>query len=182
MALTTCPDCQHGISDAADHCINCGRPMQGSNPPPVAAPRYEALPRLLGLLGAGLLFLGVFTPIVSAPFLGSQNYFQNGEGDGIIIVAMAIVAIGMILSGRLRLVWLPGAAALAMLAFTFFSFRRGLGSIRDEMIAELAGNPFAGLGEAMLGSVQLQWGWAVLVLGGTLLIAAAIAARKSSLI
>jgi predicted amidophosphoribosyltransferase len=28
MALTTCPDCKNEISNAADKCIHCGRPMR----------------------------------------------------------------------------------------------------------------------------------------------------------
>jgi hypothetical protein len=41
------------------------------------------------------------------------------------------------------------------------------------MEKDLAGNPFAGLGQAAVSSVQLQWGWAVLVIGACLVIAAA---------
>jgi hypothetical protein len=33
------------------------------------------------------------------------------------------------------------------------------------MATELAGNPFAGLATGMVESVQLQWGWALLVAG-----------------
>jgi hypothetical protein len=46
----------------------------------------------LALLGAGLTIFGVFCPIVSVPFLGAQNYFQNGEGDGTVVLLLAIVA------------------------------------------------------------------------------------------
>jgi hypothetical protein len=41
------------------------------------------------------------------------------------------------------------------------------------MSPELADNPFRGIAEAMAGSVQLQWGWAVLVVGSVLLLVAA---------
>lgn len=35
MALTTCPDCQVQISDAAPACPRCGRPMHAAPFPPV---------------------------------------------------------------------------------------------------------------------------------------------------
>ena len=31
MALITCPDCGKEVSDAADACIHCGRPMADAN-------------------------------------------------------------------------------------------------------------------------------------------------------
>jgi hypothetical protein len=33
--------------------------------------------QLLGLIGSMILFVGVFTPIVSIPFIGNLNYFQK---------------------------------------------------------------------------------------------------------
>ena len=46
--------------------------------------------------------------------------------------------------------------------------------MQSDVRQSLANNPFAGLGEAMLSSVQLSWGWAVLVVGSVCLIAAAL--------
>ncbi len=42
------------------------------------------------------------------------------------------------------------------------------------MNAELADNPFKGLAEAALQSFQLQWGWAILLIGSLMLIVAAL--------
>ena len=44
---------------------------------------------------------------------------------------------------------------------------------RTEMQSDLAGNPFGGIANAAMQSVQIQWGWAVLVVGAVLIIAAA---------
>ena len=41
------------------------------------------------------------------------------------------------------------------------------------MEAELRGNPFRGLADMTLQSVQLQWGWALLIIGAVLIIASA---------
>src|SRR5207249_2067432 len=47
---------------------------------PTAAPlRLNHLPLLLGLIGTITLLVGVFTPIVSVPIVGSLNYFLNGR-------------------------------------------------------------------------------------------------------
>jgi len=41
------------------------------------------------------------------------------------------------------------------------------------MQAQLAGNPFAGLGDLAMQSVQLQWGWTILIIGAVLIISGA---------
>jgi hypothetical protein len=49
--------------------------------------------------------------------------------------------------------------------------------IKKNMNAKLADNPFRGLADAAVEAIQLQWGWAVLVLGASMLIAAAVIAK-----
>ena len=44
---------------------------------------------------------------------------------------------------------------------------------KADMESELAGNPFRGLADMAMQSVQLQWGWALLIVGAALVIASA---------
>ncbi len=124
------------------------------------------------------VILGVFMPIVSAPIVGNINYFMNGKGDGVVILILAAAAAILTFTGRVRHVVWPGAAALLMLGFTFIRFQYGMAEMRRRMETELAGNPFRGLADMATNSIQLQWGWAVLVLGAGLLIYAGITARR----
>jgi hypothetical protein len=134
-------------------------------------PRQKAA----AIVGSLVLFLGVFAPIVSMPFAGTINYFQNGRGDGVVLLVLAAISFLLALIGIYRALYLTGAAALAVLLFTFVAFQRAISTAHAEMARELAGNPFAGVAGAMLGSIQLQWGWAVLVIGAGLLITSALA-------
>lgn len=134
--------------------------------------------RTLALIGAAILFVGVFLPIVSMPFVGNMNYFQNGRGDGVIVLILAVIAAGLAWAGRVRDTIWPGAASLALLAFTFVNFQLRIGRMKSEMADQMRDNPFGGLVEAVAGSVQLQWGWAVLVLGAGLTTLAGWRARK----
>lgn len=135
--------------------------------------------KILALIGAALLFVGVFMPIVSMPLVGNINYFMNGRGDGSIILFIAAAAAGLAAVDRVRHVVWPGAAALAILAYTFFRFQSGLAEAKARMASELAGNPFRGLADAAVDSIHLQWGWAVLVLGAGLLVYSGVAAWRS---
>ena len=127
----------------------------------------------VGLLGSLLLFLGVFAPIVSAPIIGSQNYFQNGSGDGVLIAILALFSVLAVFTRRFRALWWTGLASLALLVFTFVTFQMRLSQLKQQMNTELADNPFKGLAAVAVQSVQLQWGWAVLVVGAVLVLMAA---------
>lgn len=112
-------------------------------------------------------------PIVRLPFVGAMNYFQNGRGDGAIVMMFALVAVLLLVRRSYRMLWIPGLGSLAVVLFTFINLQHRLSETREEMAAELADNPFRGIAEAMTGTVQLQWGWAVLVVGSVLLLLAA---------
>lgn len=130
--------------------------------------------QVIGVAGAATLFVGVFLPIVSLPIVGAQNYFQNGRGDGAILLAIAAISLLATLAKRFTWVSIAGIFSLALLGYTFIAFRSRLAEMRATIERDLAGNPFAGIGEAMMQSVQLQWGWAVLVVGALLLCAAGL--------
>jgi hypothetical protein len=128
---------------------------------------------ILGLLGSGLLFIGVFLPLVRLPFIGNINYFQNGQGDGVIVLILAAISFILVFMERHDWHYVTGGLALAMILYTFVNIQFGLARSRADLHTELAGNPFRGLAEVAMQSIQMQWGWAVLLLGGLLLIASA---------
>jgi hypothetical protein len=128
---------------------------------------------ILGLIGSIVLFIGVFTPIVSAPIIGSMNYFQNGKGDGMLILILAIVSLVFVLTKKYKGLWFTGVGSLAIMALTFINFQMKISDMKSQMESELAGNPFRGLADVAMQSVQLQWGWALLIVGAGLVIASA---------
>jgi hypothetical protein len=134
----------------------------------------ETAKRLLGLIGGGLLVVGVFCPFIRAPFMGSVDYFRGGTGDGVIVLVLGAIAVCLTI---LRLYignLLPGLASLGMLAFTFVSFQQRLAESRAQLDAELAGNPFRSIGDAMVRGVTIDWGFVMLVVAAVLTIASAL--------
>ncbi|MGB8989707.1 MAG: hypothetical protein WCC37_24130, partial [Candidatus Sulfotelmatobacter sp.] len=87
---------------SAGFCPFCGKTLTEADRPTLEIPRTDEQPsqaeflagaanekssrtkQILAILGALLLFVGVFLPIVSMPIVGSLNYFHNGQGDGTI--------------------------------------------------------------------------------------------------
>jgi hypothetical protein len=134
--------------------------------------------QLLGTLGSAILFIGVFMPIVKLPIVGEMNYFHNGRGDGVIVLALAVTSFVFVLIRWYRQLWITSLGSAAVLAFTFFNFQSKMSQATRQMETELKDNPFRGLADLAVQSVQLQWGWAVLVIGIAFLIV--VAAMKDT--
>lgn len=191
VSAATCPHC--GIPDPGGtklkrgRCLGCGKeieisptescpkcgvsnplvPMRRSRNATKMRQSADLGPQALAAMGFSMvLFLGVFLPIVRLPFVGTQNYFQNGTGDGVLIILLVAIALGMVAVKSVSSVWIPGFLSLGVLAFTFFHLQSSIASAHAELRHELAGNPFRGVGEMALDAVQMEWGWAVLIIGG----------------
>jgi hypothetical protein len=87
----------------------------------------------LALAGTALLVVGVFLPIMSIPMAGSINYFNNGQGNGVIVIALAAATAGLALTKKFKLVTFAGLASLALVTYTLFRLISGLNSARAEM-------------------------------------------------
>lgn len=127
--------------------------------------------KVIALVGAGLLAIGVFLPLVRVPKMGTINYVANGSGDGIFVLVLAVAAAALALLDRTRHALWPGLASLAMIAFTFFSLQSRMAEARAQMRSSIGDNPFGGIAEAASNAIQLEYGWAVLVFGALMVIA-----------
>ena len=129
----------------------------------------------LGIAGSIILFIGVFTPIVSVPILGSLNYFRNGEGDGAIVLILATIAFVLALTEKLKYLWIPGLGSLGVMLFTFLTFMSRKSQLKTEIFSKAEGNPLLrGIAGMAMESVQLQWGWAIMFVGASLTIVSSL--------
>ena len=134
--------------------------------------------QLLGLIGCAVLFIGVFAPIVSMPIMGNMNYFQNGKGDGVIVLVLVVFSLILVLLKKFKGLWFTGLGSMAIMTFTFINFQMALDNTKTQMETELVGNPFRGIADMAMQSIQIQWGWALLIIGAVLLIASAAIKEK----
>lgn len=126
-----------------------------------------------------LLVFGVFTPIVSFPFVGDVDFFRAGYGDGYILLAMAGLSMALAVTGRWKQVLVPGLGALAVVLWTFLSVQGTVSQARSGAPATLAGNPHEGLAASVMQAIEWKWGWLLLFAGSGLLVYSA--ARRDEL-
>jgi len=129
--------------------------------------------QLVGLTGALVLFIGVFTPIVSVPTVGYINYFQNEKIDGVVILSLASISFLLLLTKQYRGLWFTGLVSLAVLLFTFINLQIRISEIKESLGVELAGSRSPGLADWAVRSVQIEWGWSLLTIGAAFIVWAA---------
>lgn len=117
----------------------------------------------LGLLGVALAAIGCFLPIMTVAFIGSVNYYFNGEGDGIIVLILSAGGLLFFLRGSYGLGLASGLLIAAMCTYTFFNLQ---GIIGNDPLASML--------------VRLDFGWLVLYSGAGLMIYAGYSGRKNA--
>ena len=100
-----------------------------------------------GNAGSGVVFVGVFLPILRVPIVGNINYFSNGHGDGAIVLALAVASV--VLALKRLFAWIAVAAlpSLALLVATFVRVRTLIAEMHTSLESQLSDNPFKGLAE-----------------------------------
>lgn len=122
-----CTSCRTLITRYTKVCPGCGTDTTEFNETNRA--QFDSLNKtsqrrqLLGVIGSLLLFIGVFTPIMSVPIVGSLNYFQNGRGDGVIVLVFAVISIALTLGKKYRGLWITGAGSLGVMLLPSSTFK-----------------------------------------------------------
>jgi hypothetical protein len=125
--------------------------------------------RILGIIGAVLIIVGLFMPIVSI-FGINISYFESiksGSGpDGFIFLGLGVISLILALINKTRLLIATGILTLGYVALSFIGYKSKMSEATSSANSELSSQ--------LSGLIHLQWGWAVLVLGGILLLVAGI--------
>ena len=121
--------------------------------------------RNFGLAGAIILFIGCFLPFVSLPIVGSVTFFGNGEVQGIVIIAFAVLSLAFILFDANAGLFLTSIPVLSMLLVIIIDFKRSLSNASENLTSPLAKD----IANAAAKAVQIQLGWAVMFIGACLL-------------
>lgn len=115
--------------------------------------------QVMGLVGSVALFVGVFAPLVNFPLRGSMNYLQYIPIGEIFLIISAITSVILTLRRDYGGLLIIGLISLGTVAFPFIHVQ-----VRKSQ---------PGLSAYLLQFVQFRWGWALLLVGAILVIAAA---------
>ena len=125
-----------------------------------------------GLLGAALLFGGIFSPIFSSPLKGSIGYFQYDRVEASIMLGLAALALAFALARRYRALMLVGVGTVGMLAFALIKFQIFTSGSDARWLRKFSDSEFEGINRLVRETFALEWGWGPLLVGAVLLLAA----------
>lgn len=131
-------------------------------------------PMTLGVFGCFLLVIGGITPIIRLPVAGSSSIFSLSFIEWFLLMTAAGTSAWLTWKRNFDLLYGPAAASLLLIIGRFWRLQHLISELKSGVDQELAGNPFRGLADATMASIQLEWGWLLLFLGAAVALAPAI--------
>ena len=133
--------------------------------------------KVIALVGAAILAIGVFLPIIHVPKRGSITLMEL-EWAGVIVLVLAGIAAGVALVGWTRHALWPGIGALALLAYAYQRTNAEIAQSRMRLGGGLGEDPLAAVRDLAASNSRLQYGWSVLAIGAVILLAAGVLAWR----
>jgi hypothetical protein len=133
--------------------------------------------KVIALVGAAILAVGVFLPIIQVPKRGSITLMEL-EWAGVIALVLAGMAAGVALIGWTRHALWPGVGALALLAYAYQRTNAEIAQSRMRLGGGISEDPLAAVRDLAASNSRLQYGWSVLAIGAVIVVAAGVLAWR----
>ncbi len=114
--------------------------------------------QMIGYAGVAILAMGVFMPVYSLPLFGSFSYFAVSNIAGIVMLVLAVASAVIISIKKYKLLYVTGFLSLLLMVFSFLTLQSTLSFVTSGLKNSVLGNLLAS-------SIQLQWGWIILLIG-----------------
>lgn len=134
--------------------------------------------QICGIVGAVLLAIGLFLPVVNIPLLGDRNFYEVGNFNGYLdysltgisygIMGLALASILLSVLNYCKGLFIVGLIAIGVFALTLKQFKELEKSLHDDV----ATNFIMSITNTTVGEGNLRWGWVVLFAGALVLIVA----------
>jgi hypothetical protein len=133
--------------------------------------------KIMALVGAALLAVGVFLPVVRVPKRGNMT-LMDLESAGTIVLVLAGVAAAVALIGWTRHVVWPGIATLGLLGYAYQRTNAEIAQSRARLGEGVGEDPLAALRDLAASNSSLEYGWAVLAIAALIVVAAGVLAWR----
>ena len=109
--------------------------------------------QIVGMIGAVVLFLGVFAPVERMDELGTVSFVGAWVLPGTFVLLLAAATLGLALWGKTRWLWLTGGLCVPVIPAAYL--------MRRAEVAKFGAD------------LPLEWGWLVMAAGVLVILAAA---------
>jgi len=127
--------------------------------------------RAMTVVGAGLICVGVFLPMLSIPLMRDDSFLRLSPGGGIILLVLAGLSIVIGIWGRFRLLYITGLLSLGLLIYAYFEVDRRKSAAQSNLQERVISTPLKSLSHNLISSVGLRYGWPMMMVGAALTVA-----------
>ena len=193
-AVRPCPFCAEDIRVEATKCKHCGEIVDPALKAAIDAKQSAeqslrelqqdqkqiklSTDQILGLIGVALLVLGLFTPAFSAPIVGDMSFIRffghldvsnASEREIVTVISLFLIVVTTGLSLFYTLRREPGMITSGVLTLGAICFAAAVVYDNLKHVQEQMGENNK-IGQAIMGAIHWQWGWAVLIIGASLVV------------
>ena len=129
------------------------------------------LQRSAAIIGAALMIVGVFLPMVSIPIMRDNSYFELDKTGAITILVMAGLSALIGVWGRFRLMYITGLLSLGLLIYTYVEIDRRKTAAQSDLRERVIDTPLKNLSQNLISTVGLKYGWPMMMVGAALTVA-----------
>lgn len=119
--------------------------------------------KIQGVIGAAIMAVGGFCPLMRLPIIGNWNYFDIDTTLAITFYVLVVLALLGSLANKTGLIKTAGWAVMALVAISlvgiYFKVNDSFGFLHFKKLVSVAS-----------GMVKLKWGWFVILAGAAVLI------------
>ena len=133
--------------------------------------------KIMALVGAALLAVGAFLPVVRVPKRGNMT-MMDLESGGVILLVLAGATAAVALIGWTRHVVWPGLAALGLLGYAYQRANAEIAQSRARLGEGIGDDPLAALRDLAASNSKLEYGWAVLTIAALMIVVAGVLAWR----
>jgi hypothetical protein len=139
---------------------------------------YLTKQQIAGIVGAALLVIGLFLPIVNVPLMGDRNFFEVGNFNGALdyslngiaygVIALAVASMLLAFLNYCSGLRITGLIAIGVFALTLKQFNDLSKNLHDNEVSNFIMNVTG----TTVDENNLRFGWIVLFTGAVTLIVA----------
>lgn len=127
--------------------------------------------KVIVLIGAVLLALGAFLPILDVPKRGTIS-LMDVDWAGVVVLVLAAVAAGLALLDRPRHAVWPGIASIGVTAYAYQRVNAEIAAAELRLGGNPGEDPLGAVRDLVASSASIEYGWAVLGFGAVMITAA----------